>query len=145
MAKTSSFVLLLLLLVCVLLAYLYYDAFSANNQLEARMNELQVSDHVNNAHLINSAQKKIRSLRIDKEDIANQLSDANGRELQMSHKLEAEKGEVQVKTAEVKKLTERINTLREEQEMSQRARITAERKMVSFAAPPTSHCIIALP
>lgn len=50
----------------------------------------------------------------------------------MSHQLEAEKGEVQVKTAEVKKLTERINTMKNEQEMSERARITAERKMVSL-------------
>ena len=51
--------------------------------------------------------------------------------LQISHELEAEKGEVRVKKAEVKKLTERINTMKNEQEMSERARITAERKMVS--------------
>lgn len=53
--------------------------------------------------------------------------------LQVSHELEAEKGEVRVKKAEVKKLTERINTMKNEQEMSERARITAERKMVSYS------------
>ena len=41
MAKTS-FLLLILLLVCGLLGYLYYDAFSANQHLEARVNEMQV-------------------------------------------------------------------------------------------------------
>ena len=50
----------------------------------------------------------------------------------MSHELEAEKSEVKVKNAETKKLTERINTMKNEQEMSEQARITAERKMVSF-------------
>ena len=53
--------------------------------------------------------------------------------LQVSHELEAEKGEVRVKKAEVKKLTERINTMKNEQEMSERARITAERKMVIYS------------
>ena len=42
MAKTSTFLLLILLLVCGLLGYLYYDTFSANQQLEARVNEIQV-------------------------------------------------------------------------------------------------------
>lgn len=86
-------------------------------------------------------QKQIRSLRLDKEDVSNQLHAANGRALQMSHELEAGKGEVQVKTAEVKKLTERINTMKNEQEMSERARITAERKMVSFVLPVFVHCV----
>lgn len=115
MAKTSL-LLLILLLVCGLLAYLYYDAFSTNQELGARVNEMQ---------------KQVRSLRIDKEDTDNRLSIANGKVLQVSHELEAEKGEVRVKKAEVKKLTERINTMKNEQEMSERARITAERKMQS--------------
>ena len=42
---------------------------------------------------------------------------------------------MQVKTAEVKKLSERINTMKNDQEMSERARSTAERKMVSFVLP----------
>lgn len=47
MAKTSL-LLLILLLVCGLLAYLYYDAFSTNQELGARVNEMQVSDPVSN-------------------------------------------------------------------------------------------------
>lgn len=42
MARASSLLLLILVLVCAVLAYLYYDAFSANQQLEAKTNELQV-------------------------------------------------------------------------------------------------------
>lgn len=95
-------------------------------------------------HLAN-AQKQIRSLRIDKDDISDQLTTAKGRALQITHELEAEKGEVQVKTAEVKKLTERINTMKNEQEMLERAKITAERKMVSFILPPPFHCVATLP
>ena len=95
--------------------------------------------------LYTDAQKQIRSLRIDKEDIANQLSTANGRALQISHELEAEKGEVRVKTAEAKKLSERINTMKNDQEMSERARVTAEQKMVGFCSPGLFYCIRALP
>ena len=138
MAKASSLLLLILVLVCGLLAYLYYDAFSANQQLEAKTNELQVRKRLYNYSYnrhFTDAQKQIRSLRIDREDTANQLSAANGRALQMSHELEAEKGEVQVKTAEAKKLSERINAMKNDQDMSEQARVAAERKMVSFVLP----------
>ena len=96
-------------------------------------------------HPTQHLQKQIQSLRIDKEDTANKLSTANGRLLQLSHELEAEKSEVKVKNAETKKLTERINTMKNEQDMSEQARITAERKMVSFCVPAPSLCITALP
>ena len=90
MAKASSLLLLILVLVCGLLAYLYYNAFSTNQQFEAKTNELQVSDYIVDLSIntFTDAQKQVRSLRIDREDIANQLSTANGRALQMSHELE---------------------------------------------------------
>ena len=63
----------------------------------------------------------------------------------MRHELEAEKGEVKVKMAEVKKLTERINTMENEQEMSERVRITAERKMVSLLlSQALFYCLVML-
>ena len=50
----------------------------------------------------------------------------------MSHELEAERGEVQVKKAEVKKLSERLSAMKQEHEFSERQRVTAERRMVGF-------------
>lgn len=44
MAKVSTIILLLLLFVCGVLSFLYYNAHSTSKELEARTYDLQVSD-----------------------------------------------------------------------------------------------------
>jgi len=48
------------------------------------------------------------------------------------HELEAQKDEVQVKKAEVKKLNDRVETLMHEKEELVQGKLTSDRKLVSF-------------
>lgn len=76
----------------------------------------------------------MQGLRIDRDDLANQLNAANGKKLQITHELEAQKDEVQNKKAEVKKLNERMDTLIREKDEAIQSKMIAERKLVSIAA-----------
>jgi len=78
----------------------------------------------------------VQGLRIDRDDLANQLNAANGKKLQIIHELEAQKDEVQNKKAEVKKLNERMDALEHEKQEAIESRLTTDRKLVSFPVAP---------
>ena len=99
--------------ICGWLTFLYYDV---NSLLTEKTRELQ---------------KQLQRLRIDRDDLANQVTAANGKKLQVIHELEAQKDEVQVKKAEVKKLNDRVETLMHEKEELVQGKLTSDRKLRS--------------